>query len=66
MSVSTLEPRDQFGAFTLDEFAEHARISRPQLFKLLKAGVGPRTYKVGRRRYVSLRAAFEWQAALER
>jgi len=53
------------GALTLDEFAARFRVPRSQLFKLLRAGYGPRTYKLGRRRYVSVQAALDWQRDLE-
>lgn len=52
-------------AFSVDEFCSAFRISRASFYNLLKAGRGPRTFKVGQRTLVSVAAASEWRSRLE-
>ena len=52
-------------SFTVSEWCEYRRISRAMLYKLLAAGLGPATYFVGNRRYVSSEADAAWLAARE-
>lgn len=47
------------------EFCDAYGIQRTFLYKLLKAGKGPRIMKVGRRTYISREAADEWRRSLE-
>ena len=48
------------------EFATAHGISRAQVYRLVRAGVGPRLVKVGRRTLISEDAARDWREALER
>lgn len=48
-------------AFTIPEFCAAFKISRGRLHELEQAGLGPKTYSIASRRYVSLPAAHEWQ-----
>ncbi len=52
-------------AYTVNEFCRAYAISRKALYDLWKAGQGPLSYKIGRSRRVSRRAAEVWQQALE-
>jgi hypothetical protein len=52
-------------SFTVSEWCEYRRISRAMLYKLLAEGLGPATYFVGNRRYVSSEADAAWLAARE-
>ena len=47
-------------AYTIDGFCSAHSISKAQLYVLFGRGEGPKTYTVGRRRYISLAAAAEW------
>jgi len=61
--------QDRRMAFTIDEFAEAHRMSRGMVYKLWKAGIGPRWMNVGSKRIITDEAAAEWrrerQAAAE-
>lgn len=48
-------------AYTVDQFCELYNISRAFAYKLWDSGLGPRYYKVGTRRFVSVEAAEEWR-----
>jgi predicted DNA-binding transcriptional regulator AlpA len=50
---------------TIQEFCSEHRISRSFLYKLLKAGKGPRITHLGSRSYVSNEAAAAWRSAME-
>lgn len=52
-------------AFTLAEFCQAYNISRGRLHELDRAGLGPKTYRIASRPYVSLAAAKEWQQRME-
>lgn len=52
-------------AFSVEEIAERAGISRAKLYGLIREGAGPDCFFVGRRRLVSLDAERRWHAALE-
>jgi predicted DNA-binding transcriptional regulator AlpA len=52
-------------AYTVREFCRVYAISRKTLYDLWKAGQGPVSYKIGRSRRVSRRAAEVWQQELE-
>lgn len=52
-------------AFTITEFCEAFKISRGRLHELDQAGLGPKTYRIASRPYVSLSAAQEWQQRME-
>jgi len=52
-------------SFTLSEWCKHRRISKAMLYKLLAQGLGPATYFVGSRRYVSAQADAAWLASRE-
>lgn len=52
-------------AFTIAEFCEAYKVSRGRLHELDQAGLGPKTYRIASRPYVSLSAAREWQQRME-
>ena len=52
-------------AFTLKEFCEAYQISRGRLYELQRAGLGPVTYSIASRPYVSASAAADWQKRME-
>lgn len=51
-------------AFSIPEFLAHFKVGRTTAYQEIGSGRLP-TYKVGRRRYISARAAAEWQKRLE-
>lgn len=54
------------GAYSIAEFCKaHGDITRQHFHSLVKRGLGPRTFKVGRRTLVSRRAAADWMRVLE-
>lgn len=51
-------------AFTIPEFIGHFKVGRTSAYEEIGSG-RLKTYKVGRRRYISAHAAAEWQKRLE-
>ena len=51
-------------AFTIPEFIGHFKVGRTSAYEEIGSG-RLKTYKVGRRRYISANAAAEWQKRLE-
>lgn len=51
-------------AYTIPEFIGHFKVGRTSTYEEISNG-RLATYKVGRRRYISARAAAEWQLKLE-
>ena len=51
-------------AFTVEQFMAAFKVGRTSAYEEISAG-RLKTYKVGRRRYISTRAAAEWQSRLE-
>jgi hypothetical protein len=58
--------RNRNESFTVAEWCAYRRLSKAMLYKLLADGLGPATYLVGNRRYVSAKADAVWLAARER
>ncbi|HYE35669.1 hypothetical protein [Methylocaldum sp.] len=52
-------------AYTIPEFCKSHRICLASFYNLEKRGQAPRTFRVGRRRLVSVEAAAEWRRAME-
>ncbi len=52
-------------AMTVSEWCTARRLSRAMFYKLARLGLGPVTYTVGSRRFVSHEADSAWQAAQE-
>lgn len=52
-------------AYTVRQFCRAYNISRTKLHDLWNEGRGPRSYHLGRRRYISRASAHEWQCSLE-
>lgn len=52
-------------AFTLAEFCAAYHVSRGRLHELEQAGLGPKTYRIASRPYISADAAREWQQRME-
>jgi hypothetical protein len=50
--------------FTIDEFCEAHRFSRPTFYRLVKEGKGPRITCVASRRYISKEDAAVWRLAM--
>ena len=57
--------RTRSESFTVSEWCQRRRISRAMLYKLWAKGLGPATYYVGNRRYVSSEADAVWLASRE-
>ena len=51
-------------AFTIPEFLGHFKVGRTSAYEEIGSG-RLKTYKVGRRRYISAHAATDWQRKLE-
>jgi predicted DNA-binding transcriptional regulator AlpA len=56
---------DNADAYTINEFCARNRISRPFLYRLFSAGLGPRVFRLGSRVLITREAAREWRAARE-
>ena len=52
-------------AFTVDEFAEAYRLSRPTVYNMWRDGEGPARMRVRGRVLISRDAADKWRASLE-
>ena len=52
-------------SFTITEFCAVEKLSRSQLYKLWKQGIGPRFYKIGNRPRISAEARREWRQKRE-
>lgn len=52
-------------AMTIQEFCTRTKICRAKLYVMFKNGTGPSSYKVGRRRYITVKAALQWQEELQ-
>lgn len=55
--------QEQF-AYTVEQFIGATKVGRTKVFEEIASGRLV-TYKVGRRRYISARAAADWQRRLE-
>ena len=51
--------------YSIAEFCQLNGISRSTLYKLKRAGLGPKTVQIGRRRLITREAAEEWRSELE-
>lgn len=52
-------------AYSVADFCRVFGVSKPFLYKLWGQGKGPRSYYVGRRRFISREAGAAWQHARE-
>lgn len=52
-------------SYSIPEWCEARGISRSSFYNLIQNGLGPKTYFVGRRRFISRDADIEWQRRLE-
>jgi hypothetical protein len=52
-------------AMTVAEWCAARRLSRAMFYKLARLGLGPVTYRVGTRRFISHEADAAWQAEQE-
>lgn len=57
--------RDDPAAYRVSEFCSAFGICPATLYKAIRDGYGPATFKVGRRRLISREAAEEWRRRLE-
>jgi predicted DNA-binding transcriptional regulator AlpA len=53
------------GFLSIPAFCAEYAVHRSTLYRLLAAGTGPRTTKLGRRTLISRVAAEEWRAAID-
>lgn len=51
--------------YTVESFCEAHHIARSYFYTLLRSGRGPDIYKLGRRTYISGKAAAEWRQRME-
>jgi predicted DNA-binding transcriptional regulator AlpA len=63
--VNTESRGTEIKAYSIDQFCASHNISRALLYKLLKAGNGPRVMKIGTRTTISAEAAAEWRHQME-
>lgn len=59
------KPEVQRVAYSVDEFCAAHGFTRPTYYELEKRGEGPRTFRVGRRKLISVEAAAEWRRQRE-
>jgi hypothetical protein len=53
-------------AYTIAQFCRlHGGLSKATFYNLRKRGLAPRTFVVGRRRFVSVEASEEWRRSME-
>jgi hypothetical protein len=52
-------------SFTIDEWCEHRRVSRPMFYKLKKLGKAPRLHNAGAKPLISPDADADWIRARE-
>lgn len=52
-------------AHTIKSFCAEYKVSHSQFYELVKAGLGPRMYYIGRRGFISDEAAAQWQREME-
>jgi predicted DNA-binding transcriptional regulator AlpA len=52
-------------AYSFQEFCRLHSISRALLYKLIKAGRGPKILKIGTRSLITAEAAAEWRREME-
>jgi uncharacterized protein YcaQ len=53
-------------ALSIAEFAEAHNLSIDSYFRMARAGLGPRTMKIGARTLISIESAARWRAERER
>jgi len=51
--------------FDVPSFCKAHKVSRALFYQLLRDGRGPRTYTIGRRRYITREAAATWRTEME-
>ena len=59
-------PRGPDDDYTVDEWCQKRRITKPHFYELMKHGLAPRTKKLKKRRTISPAADAEWEAERER
>ena len=59
-------PSDDDDVYTVDEVCDRNKISRASLYKLWKAGRGPKYFKIGASTRITGRAERQWQLASEK
>jgi hypothetical protein len=59
-------PRRPGDDFTVDEWCQKRRITKPHFYALLRLGLAPKTMKLKKRRTITSEADAEWQAERER
>ena len=58
-------PQGNPGARSVVQFCDANCVSRTLFYELQKRGIGPRTFKAGRRTLISVEAEVEWRAKME-
>lgn len=59
------DPAPPLHAYSIKKFCELNSVSRAFLYKLIRQGKGPRTFKLGRRTLISAEQAAPWRTSLE-
>jgi predicted DNA-binding transcriptional regulator AlpA len=58
-------PMPDYDAYSVEQFCERHNISRSTFYVLVRAGQGPRTFKIGARTLISREAAADWRRSRE-
>jgi predicted DNA-binding transcriptional regulator AlpA len=53
-------------AFTVPEFCQRHSLSRSKFYELLKDGLAPASFKLGRKRLIAVEAETEWRQKMTR
>ncbi|MCK1447751.1 hypothetical protein IVB34_34435 [Bradyrhizobium sp. 2] len=59
-------PRGPDDDYSVAEWCQKRRISKPHFYEMMRLGIGPRTKKLKKRRTISPKADVEWEAERER
>lgn len=60
MKAEAAAPDPRAVVMPVAEFCEANRLSRPWFYRLMQRGQAPRSFLLGRKRYVSVEDAVEW------
>jgi predicted DNA-binding transcriptional regulator AlpA len=57
--------KEEFLAFSIEQFCKIHSISRAKFYMLLREGLAPKIMQVGRRRLISIESAKQWRKDME-
>ena len=63
--MSTIEQPSPKKAYTVNSFCRAHETSRTELYKLWRAGKGPRYFLIGKHRRITDEAAADWRREME-